>query len=225
MAVLQVEWQLRADADCHHCAPGLRFALITIMNGQASAQIYPNDLDDRRSHQQSTWPRWSGELHQVLRIPTDENPYFAVAVQVYERDLAVANRATDDKNLADSLVSVCQEVVDGGGLPQSRVVQAAAAAPRLDRTGEAGDTWVGAAGWVDVDFGRRIAADLSRESLFDSGEVMGIGIGRTATHRSVVFPTADHTYQLEVEHRVLAGGLDYRSQFSLQGWSSVSWVR
>ena len=227
MAWMHIEWQLTIDKpNDYDDEPGLRFAMLGSSDGQVWVHTVPTGLLDRNRSESPRGGRdvWSGTLRRAQHIPTEEDPFFAFAVQVSEYESSTPeNRRKDDLNLTESLTSVCQEVVDSGGVPKERVVQAAAAAPRLTEGPSGVDDWIGSAAWVDGDYGRRIAPLLSREERFTDGEV--IAPSGPTSRRSVAFPYGDAVYELEWEQWLVAGRLDEHSQFSLHGWSNASWVR
>lgn len=227
MAWLQVEWQLTIEKPNEYDdEPGLRFALVGIIDGFVRVHSHATGLLVRTGGASPSGGRdvWSGEVHQSFPVPTDENPYFAFAVQAFEHDGSSASRRrADDKAFADSLELVCQEVVDSGGLPQGGVLWAAANAPRLAIGAEGVDDWIGATAWVDVDCGRRVASHLEAEDRYVDGET--IWPSARLARKSMRFPCGDAVYELEWEHRVVAGAASQHRPFSMQAWSSASWVR
>lgn len=227
MAWLQVEWQLTIEKPNEYDdEPGLRFAIIGIIDGLVQVHNHPTGLLVRKGDVSPLGDRdvWSGEVRLGHPIPTEENPYFGFAVQAFEHDRSrPRDRGRDDKAFADSLELVCQEVVDSGGLPQSGVLWAAANAPRLVIGPDGVDDWIGAAAWVDADYGRRIGPDLAVENRHEVGELMSTN--NMFARKSMRFPYGDAVYELEWERRLIAGRLDDHSHFSMHAWSNASWVR
>lgn len=227
MAWLQVEWQLTIEKpNEYQDEPGLRLAIIGIVDGLVQVYAHPTGLLVRKGAVSPLGDRdvWSGEVRQYHPVPTEENPYFAFAVQAFEHDLSSPrDRVRDDRAFAESLELVCQEVVDSGGLPQTGVLWAAANAPRLVVGDDGVDDWIGAAAWVDVDYGRRLAPHLAVEHRYEPGE--SIAPDGVFSRKAMRFPYGDAVYELEWERRLIAGRLDGRSPFSMHAWSNASWVR
>ena len=227
MAWLQIEWQLTIEKpNEYEDEPGLRFALVGINDGMVQSHGHPTGQLSRVGATTPTGDRdvWAGEVRHGFFVPTEENPYFAFAVQAYEHaGSSPADRRRDDRAFADSLELVCQEVVDSGGVPHSGVLWAAANAPRLVVGTDGVDDWIGAAAWVDTDYGRRIASQLEIEDRYVPGEVISPGNG--LSRKVVRFPYGDAVYHLEWERRLVAGPIDEHSPLSMHAWSNASWVR
>lgn len=228
MAWLQIDWQLTIEkSNDYDDEPGLRFAIIMIREGTVHVHDHSTGellrTGDRSPGAQGDV--WSGRIRSTQDIPDEENPYFALAVQAFEHDGSTAHeRRLDDKAFCDSLEIVCQEIVDSGGTPHAASLSAASNAPRLIRRRHDSDDWIGASTWVDVDYGRRIAANVALEHRYQTGEIID---STSAPERQVMrFPYGDAVYELEWERRVVAGPiLAESSQFSMQGWCNASWVR
>lgn len=227
MAWLQIEWQLTIEKpNEYEDEPGLRFAVIGIVDGLVRVHSHPTGRLTR-SGDDSLWgtdDTWSGEVRHAQPLADEENPYFGFVVQTFEHDgSSPSDRRKDDRALSDTIEQVCQEVVDSGGIPQTGVVWAAANAPRLTASTDGVDHWIGASAWVDMDYGRRIARHLGIENRYEQGEV--IAPKSDFSRKGIRFPYGDAVYSFEWERRLIAGPLDEGSPFTMQGWSNASWVR
>lgn len=227
MAWLQIEWQLTIEKPHEYDdEPGMRFAVVGIVDGLVQAHSHPTGLLVRSGETSPSGARdvWSGEVRHAQPLPDEENPFFGFSVQAFEHDGSTTpDRRRDDKAFIDTIDHVCQEVVDSGGVPQTGVLWAAANAPRLTVGTDGMDDWIGASAWVDRDYGRQISKQLAIENRYDRGEV--ISQNGDLSRKGMRFPYGDAVYAFEWERRLIAGAFDEDSPFSMHGWSNASWVR